>query len=213
MLSPSDELPEILTEVPTLVALLFLCCNTLVSTVLTQFSCCAHQLKMNSEEEVDATVVRALKAYKATPRSFLRRLRLCSVTSPDLCPQPNANPQRSDSPTPGALHRPGVGATGAVDTEAEDVDPNSAEGILNRARRRHADATEVKLDRQQALAAFWAKDCNVQSNSDCVAITPRELLDALEGKNSELEPLKEVRDWPCAPYGCWERTAVADRGA
>src|SRR5690606_13126385 len=51
-----------------------------------RFSLCFLQLKMTSEEEVDATVVRALKAYKATPRSFLRRLRLCSVTSPDLCP-------------------------------------------------------------------------------------------------------------------------------
>lgn len=192
MLSPADELPEILTEVRVFCGV---ACTAHDLDVLTHFEVLvssSSQLKMTSEEEVDATVVRAFKAYKATPRSFLRRLRLCSVTSPDLCPQPNANPQRSDSPAPGQVHRPVVAAA-AVDDGADAVDPNSAEGILNRARRRHADATEVKLDRQQALAAFWAKDCNVQSNSDCVAITARELLDALEGKNSELEPLKEVR--------------------
>src|SRR3546814_4430595 len=151
---------------------------------------CCFQMKMTSEEEVDATVVRALKAYKATPRSFLRRLRLCSVTSPDLCLQPNAQPMRADSPRSARAASPIPNDVKA----SEYMDPNSAESILDRARRRHADATDVKLDRQQALAAFWAKDCNVQSNSDCVAISAKELLDALEGKNNDLEPLKEVRD-------------------
>src|SRR5690606_26848379 len=126
-------------------------------------------MKMTSEEEVDETVVRALKAYKATPRSFLRRLRLCSVTSPDLCPQPNAQPSRNGTPQNG----PTEYASSSDDHMSEASESTPVETILERARRRHADATEVKLDRQQALAAFWAKDFNVQSNSDCVGITAK----------------------------------------
>eukprot|EP01038_Epipyxis_sp_PR26KG_P010762 gene10762-14453_t len=46
------------------------------------------KIHFNGEEEIDAIVIEAMKLYTNTPRSFLRNLRLCCVSTTELTPQP-----------------------------------------------------------------------------------------------------------------------------
>lgn len=45
-------------------------------------------LHFKTEEDIDQTVLDALKLYRATPRCILRQLRLCCVSTTELTPQP-----------------------------------------------------------------------------------------------------------------------------
>jgi hypothetical protein len=46
------------------------------------------KMQFNGEEEIDAVVTEARELYRATPRCFLRHLRLCCVSTTELMPQP-----------------------------------------------------------------------------------------------------------------------------
>jgi hypothetical protein len=45
-------------------------------------------MQFNGEEEIDSVVTEARELYRATPKCFLRHLRLCCVSTTELMPQP-----------------------------------------------------------------------------------------------------------------------------
>eukprot|EP01041_Mallomonas_annulata_P002101 gene2101-4106_t len=56
--------------------------------------------QMQDENEIDTLVSEAVKCYSSTPRCFLRSLRLCCVSTPELTPTPWATAPNAVSPAP-----------------------------------------------------------------------------------------------------------------